>query len=149
MGREGIEDLLVVGRLRGEFGAKDGNKASAWRWWRTGSASSTPTARSAEGGVNMAKKESVLVGVVALFLVYLVLPTLGSMVGGALDEATSVLLAVAPKVAVVAGLAALIMLCIPFTRHHARGCCSARSCSRSVRRHSRPSWRGWEATARC
>jgi hypothetical protein len=42
------------------------------------------------------------------------------MVGGALDEATSVLLAVAPKVAVVAGIAALIMLCIPFTRQHAR-----------------------------
>ncbi len=69
----------------------------------------------------MAKKESVLVGIVALFLIYLALPTLGAMVGGALDEATSVLLAVAPKVAIVSGLAALIMLCIPFTRHHARG----------------------------
>ncbi len=69
----------------------------------------------------MAKKESALVGVVALVLVYLALPTLGAMVGGALDEASSVLLAVAPKVAVVSGIAALIMLCIPFTRHHARG----------------------------
>ena len=69
----------------------------------------------------MAKKESVLVGAVALVLVYLALPTLGAMVGGALDEATSVLLALAPKVAVVSGLAALIMLCVPFTRHHARG----------------------------
>ena len=69
----------------------------------------------------MAKKESVLVGIVALFLIYAALPTLGSMVGGALDEAITVLLAVAPKVAVVAGLAALIMLCIPFTRHHAQG----------------------------
>lgn len=44
-----------------------------------------------------------------------------SGIGGALDEATSLLLAVAPKVAVVAGLAALIMLCIPFTQHHAHG----------------------------
>lgn len=69
----------------------------------------------------MAKKESLLVGIVALFLIYALLPTLGSMVGGALDEATSVLLAIAPKVAVLAGIAALIMLCIPFTRHHAHG----------------------------
>ncbi len=69
----------------------------------------------------MAKKESLLVGIIVLFLAYAMLPTLGSMVGGALDEATTVLLAVAPKVAVVAGLAALIMLCIPFTRHHAHG----------------------------
>lgn len=71
--------------------------------------------------MTMAKKESVLVGVVVLVLVYLALPTLGAMVGGALDEATSLLLAVAPKVAVMAGLAALIMLCIPFLRHHAHG----------------------------
>jgi hypothetical protein len=69
----------------------------------------------------MVKKESVVVGIVVLFLLYAALPTLGSMVGGALDEATSVLLAVAPKVAVLAGIAALIMLCIPFTRHHAHG----------------------------
>jgi len=34
---------------------------------------------------------------------------------------TSVLLAVAPKVAVVSGVAALILLCVPFTRHHAHG----------------------------
>lgn len=68
----------------------------------------------------MAKKESVLVGIIVLFLIYAALPTLGAVVGGALDEATSVLLAVAPKVAVVAGIAALIMLCIPFTRQHAR-----------------------------
>lgn len=69
----------------------------------------------------MAKKESLLVGVIVLFLAYAMLPTLGSMIGGALDEATSVLLAVAPKVAVLAGIAALVMLCIPFTRHHAHG----------------------------
>ncbi len=69
----------------------------------------------------MAKKESLLVGIIVLFLAYAMLPTLGSIVGGALDEATTVLLAVAPKVEVVAGLAALIMLCIPFTRHHAHG----------------------------
>ena len=42
------------------------------------------------------------------------------MAGSALDEVTSVLLAIAPKVAVVSGIAALILLCIPFTRHHAR-----------------------------
>ena len=69
----------------------------------------------------MGKKEGLLVGVIVLFLVYAMLPTLGSIVGGALDEAVSVLLALAPKVAVLAGLAALIMLCIPFTRHHAKG----------------------------
>lgn len=69
----------------------------------------------------MVKKEGLLVGLIALFLVYAMLPTLGSMVGGALDEAISVLLVLAPKVAVLAGIAALIMLCIPFTRHHAHG----------------------------
>ena len=42
------------------------------------------------------------------------------MAGSALGEVTSVLLAIAPKVAVVSGIAALILLCIPFTRHHAR-----------------------------
>ena len=66
------------------------------------------------------KGDAVLIGIVVVFLISLSLPALGAMAGAALDEVTSVLLAVAPKVAVMSGIAALILLCIPFTRHHAR-----------------------------
>lgn len=70
----------------------------------------------------MAKKGEGVLGVAVVFLLVVVLlPTIGAVVGGALDEVTAVLLGIAPKVAVVAGIAALIMFCIPFTRHHAQG----------------------------
>jgi hypothetical protein len=65
--------------------------------------------------------KNLLIGVVVLVVGYAMLPTLGSMLGGALDEVIAVLLALAPKVAIAAGITALILLCIPFTRHHAQG----------------------------
>ncbi len=65
--------------------------------------------------------QGLLIGVVAFFLIFASLPALGAMAGSALDEVISVLLAIAPKVAVVSGIAALILVCIPFTRHHAHG----------------------------
>lgn len=66
-----------------------------------------------------------VIGAVALLAAYVLLPSLGVAVGVVLNEATAVLLMWAPKVAVVAGVAALILLCIPFTRHHAQGMLAA------------------------
>ena len=50
------------------------------------------------------KGEGLLIGIVAFFLIFASLPALGAMAGSALYEATSVLLAIAPKVAVVSGI---------------------------------------------